>query len=811
MDHSSFHNPPQNGSASNGAKNDNGAYVRSNAQPTTGPSVQYSINSLPVNATSVTADNLLGHQHVPQHSVHRQHVTNVPNGPSSRDPPGQTMNMNQAVGPDGSLGRGGGHTSSNSMIPYPSNALSGLSHDQHVNRSQSSWAVPNPLVSMSVGQRNPHHISNHIPQLVNTNRSTNVAQSQVRQHTMSAQGTHSGPGRSDQLQMQQLTRQNLPPSHHQQAQQLQQQQQILQHQQHQQQLLQQQQQRLQQQQHHLLQQQLSQQQAQQLQQQQAQQQHPTPATSGTATKVDKPKIMLTQDSKKILAKAIWSALKSPTGEVDPPLMQAALQTGLPHHVILNAVRVSRQRDAAKREENKLKYLQQLHHQAEQAQASASAGTGVASFTTQSTPSHQQVNQASQSSVTVLSQQQQLQQRQQTVPQKQLQQQLQKQSHLQQVSQDAAVLAQKQKQLQEKQMQQQQKKIQLQQQKQQQLQQQKLMQQLAAREKHAQQQEEIKRKQEKEQREMQEKMEQRSHWKRAQNGVFLNQKGRVGAVPHTVSAMVRCKDTAPAVQAPRLSSTEFRERVLIATTVQKVLRRRIAAGASYTATDAIELGSTVTSSVKLLDPDKFRRAKIEPKKFAKGYDRVARKSRQAVAESLIKQYKEINKSIIGYQQEFFKFHRQRKADVTKVAKAIRDSFEKEEKKKGKEEAQFEKARLAALKANDMTAYSKLLEETKNDRLKFLLDKTEKHFTQISSTLLQKRSSEDGPVTNSTSSTDPSSYYASAHMHSEEVRQPSILIGGDLKEYQLSGLQWMVSLYNNKLNGILADEMGLVSCV
>jgi SNF2 family DNA or RNA helicase len=27
------------------------------------------------------------------------------------------------------------------------------------------------------------------------------------------------------------------------------------------------------------------------------------------------------------------------------------------------------------------------------------------------------------------------------------------------------------------------------------------------------------------------------------------------------------------------------------------------------------------------------------------------------------------------------------------------------------------------------------------------------------------------------------------------------------YQMSGLQWMVSLYNNHLNGILADEMGL----
>jgi ATP-dependent helicase STH1/SNF2 len=36
---------------------------------------------------------------------------------------------------------------------------------------------------------------------------------------------------------------------------------------------------------------------------------------------------------------------------------------------------------------------------------------------------------------------------------------------------------------------------------------------------------------------------------------------------------------------------------------------------------------------------------------------------------------------------------------------------------------------------------------------------------------------------------------------------MLRGGDLKEYQLGGLQWMVSLYNNNLNGILADEMGL----
>ncbi|VDQ14260.1 unnamed protein product [Trichobilharzia regenti] len=39
------------------------------------------------------------------------------------------------------------------------------------------------------------------------------------------------------------------------------------------------------------------------------------------------------------------------------------------------------------------------------------------------------------------------------------------------------------------------------------------------------------------------------------------------------------------------------------------------------------------------------------------------------------------------------------------------------------------------------------------------------------------------------------------------QASILVHGRLKEYQLRGLEWLVSLYNNNLNGILADEMGL----
>uniref|UniRef100_A0A4W5Q2W5 SWI/SNF related BAF chromatin remodeling complex subunit ATPase 4 n=1 Tax=Hucho hucho TaxID=62062 RepID=A0A4W5Q2W5_9TELE len=54
----------------------------------------------------------------------------------------------------------------------------------------------------------------------------------------------------------------------------------------------------------------------------------------------------------------------------------------------------------------------------------------------------------------------------------------------------------------------------------------------------------------------------------------------------------------------------------------------------------------------------------------------------------------------------------------------------------------------------------------------------------------------------------SYYAVAHAVTERVeKQSTILINGQLKQYQIKGLEWLVSLYNNNLNGILADEMGL----
>ena len=41
----------------------------------------------------------------------------------------------------------------------------------------------------------------------------------------------------------------------------------------------------------------------------------------------------------------------------------------------------------------------------------------------------------------------------------------------------------------------------------------------------------------------------------------------------------------------------------------------------------------------------------------------------------------------------------------------------------------------------------------------------------------------------------------------VVQPKAMIGGTLKPYQVEGLRWLATLFENGLSGILADEMGL----
>lgn len=43
--------------------------------------------------------------------------------------------------------------------------------------------------------------------------------------------------------------------------------------------------------------------------------------------------------------------------------------------------------------------------------------------------------------------------------------------------------------------------------------------------------------------------------------------------------------------------------------------------------------------------------------------------------------------------------------------------------------------------------------------------------------------------------------------EQAELVPLLTGGKLKSYQLKGVKWLISLWQNGLNGILADQMGL----
>lgn len=50
--------------------------------------------------------------------------------------------------------------------------------------------------------------------------------------------------------------------------------------------------------------------------------------------------------------------------------------------------------------------------------------------------------------------------------------------------------------------------------------------------------------------------------------------------------------------------------------------------------------------------------------------------------------------------------------------------------------------------------------------------------------------------------------------EALRQPVLVTGGKLWDYQLYGMAWLIALWENGLNGILGDEMGLgktVQCI
>ncbi|EPX73648.1 SNF2 family ATP-dependent chromatin-remodeling factor snf22 [Schizosaccharomyces octosporus yFS286] len=160
-------------------------------------------------------------------------------------------------------------------------------------------------------------------------------------------------------------------------------------------------------------------------------------------------------------------------------------------------------------------------------------------------------------------------------------------------------------------------------------------------------------------------------------------------------------------------------------------------------------------------------------------------------------------------------KQKYSQMGKDVMCLHTHYEKEEKKRIEKSA---RARLQALRADDEAAYLELVDKAKDSRITHLLRQTDSFLESLTEAVRVQQSTIHGgntsgkeeKLSNATAEDEDElsmDYYNVAHRIHEEAEQPKIFVGGNLKDYQLKGLEWMLSLYNNNLNGILADEMGL----
>ncbi|CAK7271792.1 transcriptional regulator [Sporothrix epigloea] len=221
---------------------------------------------------------------------------------------------------------------------------------------------------------------------------------------------------------------------------------------------------------------------------------------------------------------------------------------------------------------------------------------------------------------------------------------------------------------------------------------------------------------------------------------------------------------------------------------------------------------------------YRRMKKQSVREARITEKLEKQQRDAREHREKKRHSDFLVAVDKHRADLQNTAAQQRNKMQKLGRIMHNqhfNIEKEEQKRIERTA---KQRLQALKANDEEAYLKLLDQAKDTRITHLLHQTDGFLHQLASSVKaqQREAAEryggdpslraEEPESEYDSESDDRSrkinYYAVAHRIREEVtEQANMLVGGRLKEYQVKGLQWMISLYNNNLNGILADEMGL----
>ncbi|PVU85786.1 hypothetical protein BB560_006905 [Smittium megazygosporum] len=217
---------------------------------------------------------------------------------------------------------------------------------------------------------------------------------------------------------------------------------------------------------------------------------------------------------------------------------------------------------------------------------------------------------------------------------------------------------------------------------------------------------------------------------------------------------------------------------------------------------------------------LKRSKKQSLKEARENEKLERLQRIEREKLKKAQHAEQLAIITNHGRDLINWHRAHSQRLSKLGKAVQQLHAHVEREEQKRQERISRERLQALRADDEEAYLKLIDRTKETRITHLLEQTNQYLNTLTLAVKTQQDSvgalaqeAEKPIwaqsnTDLDDDSDKLDYYSISHRIIEKItEQPGMLVGGKLKDYQLRGLEWMVSLYNNRLNGILADEMGL----
>ncbi|KAJ2096266.1 ATP-dependent DNA helicase Snf21, partial [Coemansia sp. S142-1] len=230
-----------------------------------------------------------------------------------------------------------------------------------------------------------------------------------------------------------------------------------------------------------------------------------------------------------------------------------------------------------------------------------------------------------------------------------------------------------------------------------------------------------------------------------------------------------------------------------------------------------------------DRTALRRMKKQTLREARLTENMERQQRQERERREQDQHKQQLQAITNHGAGLVAWHRAQQQRMSRLGRSVLAFHNKAEIEEQKRIERVARERVQALRAGDEEAYLRLVDKEKDTRISHLINMTDQYLNTLIEAVRRQQhsaSSQDAAQASTgegslswladNAEIDPDEaaaaqsrdYYSIAHRITEAIpEQPKILIGGSLKEYQLHGLEWMISLYNNRLNGILADEMGL----